>query len=218
MTMILRARIPIFAIALLAAAACARADDEPAAGWIVFSLAKDIAYDTASLRIRQVGGEQKKYFPGFSGFTWMKGEMEQFGPDKTGHVSALRVPAGPYEIINYEVHYAPSKTKFFNRSDFSARFDIRGGEVTYLGEFLATAVMLEGFMGLKNVKTPYFIVSNQRERDMAIALKANPELAGLEVKMARFKMTGRPPFTTKRLVPRADEDAAGKKETEKEEK
>jgi hypothetical protein len=195
------------AAALFLAGPGAHAQEE-AKAWIVFSVAKDINYAAGQLRLRHVGSD-KKYLSGFSSMSWMKGEMQDFAPGKTGRISVLDLPAGQYEIINYRLEFPASNTVFSSRNDFSVKFDAKPGEVTYLGEFLATGVMTKAFLGLRNVDKPYFIVSDQRERDLAIAIKQTPEVNGLPVTQAQLRPSRSAPFTTKRM-PNPEEKEAPK--------
>jgi hypothetical protein len=193
-------------VALAIAVAGARAEDDPKA-WIVLSIAKDLNYTSGQLRLRHVETD-KKYLLGFTSFSGLKGEMQEFGPGKSGHVSVLNAPAGTYEIINYRLEFPASNTVFTSRADFSVKFEAKPGELTYLGEFLATGVMSQVFLGLRNVDKPYFIVSDQGERDVAIARKGKPELEGLPVTRAQVKRSGPTPFTTKRLPSPEEKEGA----------
>jgi len=147
------------------------ADEEAAApkGWIVLSMARDTGCGTAQIVLRRVGSGSSGAQLGYTAMTFLTGTRHQFAPGKDGYVIASQFPAGSYEIINFRLEYSASKTTFSSRKNFSVRFEAKPNEVTYLGEFLATAVMLKGFLGLKNVDEPYFIVSDEQERDVAIA-------------------------------------------------
>ena len=85
--------------------------------------------------------------------------------------SPLQVSCMQYHVTNFHLNYAPSKWTYRAKSDFSVPFEVKANEVVYLGEFLATATMLKNSFLIANIDKPYFLVPNQQERDMPIAVE-----------------------------------------------
>lgn len=175
-------------VALTVSSPAARAADDTPSGWIVVSLTRDKQYGTMEISIKPIaqgsGGRILGVTPLSFGST-----RHQFSEKVDGYVKITKVPPGQYHITNFHLNYAPSKWTFRAKSDFSVPFEVKANEVAYLGEFLATATMLKNSFLIANIDKPYFLVSNQQERDMPIAVAEHPELKDLPVAMA---LTGSP--------------------------
>lgn len=87
-------------------------------------------------------------------------------------VFAFEIPDGRYEISNFELLaiglYGATRT-LSARNDFSIPFDIKAGQTTYLGEFIAVNVLGRNFLGMQVVAGSYWEVSDQQARDIAVA-------------------------------------------------
>lgn len=93
------------------------------------------------------------------------------GPSSNGTVIARDMPPGEYELVNYacSIQGYPSSTIFRAREDFAVPFTVKLGEVTYLGEFLATRMLGKSLMGFWNTAYVYLVAADQSERDLEVA-------------------------------------------------
>jgi len=140
----------------------------------------EVTYAPAILYIRPVGASDG----GGMGLVVMDafgGNIQKLGA-ATGVVKAASYPPGTYEVFNFYLEAAgvPKRT-YKSREDFALRFEVKANEVAYLGEFVATRTQVKGLVDWISGPTPYFIRADRRERDLAIATKATPELQGLPV-------------------------------------
>lgn len=194
----LHAAISLLAAALLAACATTSsqiADNAPA-GWIVMSIAREqlnYAAATISITSTEKGGFGRSL--GYTNLTALGDrKSHSFGGNKSGYVIAERFPAGQYQVSDFHMEYGPAKTHFRSKEKFSLPLEVKAGEVVYLGEFVATGTTYKPVVLIPNVKNPYFLVSDQRARDMPIAVRENPALAGLPVRSVRVVDTTVTPF------------------------
>lgn len=96
-----------------------------------------------------------------------------------GGVATVRMRPGQYELYSFGVK-SPAKG-YTPRFIYSIPFTVEAGKVTYLGQYLTLGHPEEGSFGTTILGEPYFVISNQQARDMAIAAKKTPALAGLPV-------------------------------------
>jgi len=90
---------------------------------------------------------------------------------KKGKLFTLLLPEGEYEINNASVFLnqaTAGTTTYSAKEDFSAKFTIKKGQATYLGEFISDTVYGKNFLGISVPAGGYFIVSNQFERDKSL--------------------------------------------------
>lgn len=82
-------------------------------------------------------------------------------PGEAGIVVVQAIPAGDYEIYNFEISDSGGThtTRAWSRHPFSIRFSVRAGEAVYLGNYQANRI---GAGAL-------FVVSNRLDRKLAIA-------------------------------------------------
>jgi hypothetical protein len=122
--------------------------------------------------------------------------------ERKGAVRVVQAPAGTYRLANFRLVHSASNQKWSAREDFSVAFEVRPNEVTYLGEFLGTGVLGKAFLGFRAIEKPYFLVSDQQARDIPLAQKEKPELAGIAVRsIAPMRSTkGANYFITRRIA------------------
>lgn len=180
-------------------------------GYLVASIgeATGTDYFADSLLYREVGkGKDTRangiQFPGIGithTYKW---------PDGIGDVSVLKLPPGKYEIYRVvaledasrpEAYSAPNKNfpmplevlrgcfgalcqiVYQTTPDFSIPFIIKPGEITYIGSYQAvTLATYENFMGItRSTGGIYFVLRDERERDIRIAAEREKELASRNV-------------------------------------
>lgn len=174
-------------VALVVQPKATRAPDAPAPK---AAQAQDAPKPAKVRKPRQVVGELMIDLP-------TEGRQEWDG--RAGAVRVLKVPAGPYRLANFRLEHAPTKGKWFAGDDYDVPFEVKAGEVTYLGEFQGTVSVtkLPGKTG--TVRQPYFIVRDQRSRDIPLAEAARPEIRGKAVlSVAPLTPPGKGHFQTSR--------------------
>jgi hypothetical protein len=96
--------------------------------------------------------------------------------DSHGFVSSFAMPAGDYEIYNFDVfeNLGLRQTNYRAKEDFSIPFSIESGKATYLGEYIAYSIG-KGFLGT-STGGAIFVVKNEKVRDIQIAKNKYPDL------------------------------------------
>lgn len=182
-------------------AATAALAQSPGQGWIVLSLARMTGITSVGFDFRDKATDTR-HPAGFSLGLFNSDQQEWEG--RTGAVTVLAVPAGAYRMSAFSLQDSMSNRRWSSRQDFDKPFEVRAGEVTYLGEFVGTGILSKPFLGNRAVEKPYFLVSDQQPRDLPIAEKQEPGIRGLPVRsLAPFLVKGGPNvFLTKRLPDR----------------
>jgi hypothetical protein len=137
-------------------------------------------YDSYKLQFRLVGEKRTgwfRYLPDFplslkNIFRHIKGYKSA---DEAGIVEIASLPAGQYELVNFLVaNYIPL---MFYRShqDFSIPFEIKSGQVVYLGNYQANRIRKTNFHG-PATNGAFFIVEDRFAKDLAIAKKLERSL------------------------------------------
>lgn len=103
--------------------------------------------------------------------------------DKTGVVKVERLAAGLYELVTFEVTSGgyPGERRYGPPKPFSIPFTIKPGEATYLGEFMGVSGKRSSFIGIGIHSDPYFVVSDQQDRDMRIARRRHDDIGEVTV-------------------------------------
>jgi len=109
---------------------------------------------------------------------------------ETGVLDVRPLPPGDYEIFNYDCFTyrgAVSRNVYMDFSDnfsakgaFSIPFTIQPGRATYVGAFRAIAVPAKNLIGMTVTGGAYFILTDQRERDTALARGQMPQLGPVD--------------------------------------
>jgi hypothetical protein len=192
----------LIGVALSVLASCAHQVPAGPTGWVVAGISKDEAYGTVELIMRPVGSTSGTRILGFNVMNALSKDMQYEG--KTALLAdAAQFTPGKYEIVNFRLHHTPMNFDFKSRSDFAVPFEVKEGEVTYLGNFTATGTYYTPIIVSPAIKNPYFLVSDQQSRDVALAAKANPGIAGKPVTNAAMVRVaparGAPFFRTTKL-------------------
>lgn len=173
-------KIVIAAVAAVALTACETGAQMYAgadAGYVVASLAKPpgSAYDSVTLAYRRADGNGD-------------GTLNFSGGASSSAVAVARLAPGPYEFYTFNVKgTGRDYTPLFV---YSIPFSVQTGKATYLGQYLA----------LDNADEPYFVISNEQARDMALAAKADASLVGLPA-IAAIPDPGKLPYFRKAPLP-----------------
>jgi len=147
------AQVLAVVLAALALGACETMEVADA-GYVVASVAKPAGspYDSVTLAYRGADGAGADTLA-FSGGA------------PSSAVAVAKLPPGQYELYSFNVK--GPKQDHSPLFVFSIPFTVQSGKATYLGQYLT----------LDNANEPYFVISNEQARDMALAAKADPALA-----------------------------------------
>lgn len=160
-------------------------------GWIVLSVSQERQMTTAIVVLRAFDDPENKQEVGFS-LSLFASDQHKWSDESTGVVRAIELPAGAWRLASFRLESSLTNRRWSPRQEFSVPFTVSPGEVSYLGEFLATGTYGKPFLGLRAVEKPYFLVSDQRARDLPIAIKDTPEISGLTVRsVAPLRSSGR---------------------------
>ena len=161
---------------LLVAPGAARAGEGAGAGWLLLSLGTgaDRPFRSCALSLRALGGGARAHTlrypaaPGWTGKSW---------PYRTaqgqGEVLLLTLPAGDYEIHDFELVQQTGQAQRVERAQVPLRIPvrIRDGQLSYLGNFEAHAQ-----------RRVVLVVSDRLEADLRLVQAADgPALAGMGV-------------------------------------
>jgi hypothetical protein len=97
--------------------------------------------------------------------------------ERIGFVGVASLPPGKYEIFSFVAwNNSTPSSALSPRGGLSIPFTVKAGDVVYLGEFYSVATWGENIFGIRRPSAPYFVHSNQRERDLSIARGKDPSL------------------------------------------
>lgn len=118
--------------------------------------------------------------------------------EKTGVVRHQRFAPGEYDIFWF---YVPRSAPFANIylqpiKPFSIPFTIYPNETTYIGNFDAHEITGGHFLGFSVAKGVYFVLSDQRDRDIPIAQKQNAIVGAVRTEVPDPVLLGIPLFRT----------------------
>lgn len=120
---------------------------------------------------------------------------------ENGFVAVHSLPAGDYEIYNFDVFFNGGmvQTNFGSRQDFSIPFTIKPGKATYIGDFTAVGITGNNIFGLPVRNGAYFIVSDKQGRDLPVAREKMPSLGSVEIAVPDAAAVRNPFIQAKRL-------------------
>ena len=100
--------------------------------------------------------------------------------ESSGAIFANLLPAGEYEFYQYYLYTygGGAETTFESKEDFSIKFTVTPGHITYIGEFRAEPLQAKNMFGIKIPDGVDWSLHNNRERDIAILIGEHPDLAG----------------------------------------
>lgn len=169
-----------FLIALAMFGSAAQAQDR-GKGWIVLSVSQERSITSVALVLRPFDDPQRRQEVGFT-LSLFASDQHKWEENSTGIVRAIELPAGAWRLSGFRLDSSVTNQRWTPRQEFSIPFTVSAGEVTYLGEFLATGTYGKPFLGFRAIEKPYFLVSDQRARDLPIATRDTPEINGLPVR------------------------------------
>ena len=95
---------------------------------------------------------------------------------EAGVVVVATLPAGEYEVFNFEVFQNPPARIFSSKVPFSMPFTVEAGRTAYLGNFQARNVRGRNLLGMPLNAGAVFAVSDRQATEMAIAQKKSPSV------------------------------------------
>lgn len=123
--------------------------------------------------------------------------------DRNKQVEVIQVPLipGDYEISKLGMYHSTGQYELTVRSPkiFSLPFEIKAGEVTYLGEFIAESVLGKNVFGLPVYTGGLLIRSDEMQRDYRVATEVLvPPLPKLKASKADLSEEYRPLIVNER--------------------
>ena len=133
------------------------------------------AYSSYDLRFRRVDSAQADAAVG--NFTYLSNNVfSSKKPDyqdskETGVVLVKSLPAGKYEIYNFNIflNMGMTQSNFSSRVPFSIPFTVKAGQVTYLGNYQANKLTAKNAFGLEIPAGAVFAVSQRQTTEVGIA-------------------------------------------------
>jgi hypothetical protein len=116
------------------------------------------------------------------------GNAPDFEGHVTGGVTVKHLEPGAYEIYAFNV--TAGSLDWWPKEAFSIPFTITAGRATYIGEFACIPQTRKALFGLAAPEIGYFVVSDQHERDIAIAQKADQQLFPVTVSVTDVSTLG----------------------------
>jgi len=151
------------------------------AGYLVASLAMgtDSTYGNVQFDFRNRDGSVDSYLFWVNDAAVLGPVADFHSANGKGGIATVRLKPGQYEFYSFGVK--SSDLDYAPRAAYSVPFTIEGGKTTYVGEFLTLGLPRKGLFGNEISGAPYFVVSNQQARDIALASAKAPELARFPV-------------------------------------
>lgn len=188
---------------LLAFAQEAGAQDDGAPGAIVYSLGSvDIAmnFELGYRRTATPDGEEVADNAGrmvckcVGLFSPRPKDLDYRGRE-AGRVFVKSLPPGRYEIYDFGFRgtLIVASVEWSSERPFSIPFTVNPGEATYIGN-IARAPSLGTSLEPQLGAVGYFVISDQSERDLAIARVKAPELPEVRIEVADVSTLGHPMF------------------------
>lgn len=159
----------------------------PDAGRVVlgFGAANDTTYSTYTLLFRNVrssaesvGAAAKGYFVFCQTNVFCGGKFDYEKPNEVGVVLIASLPAGSYEIYNFDVFYNAGTVQknFSSKRPFSIPFEVKPGTTAYLGNYQANGISGKNVFGMAVPAGAIFIVEDRTAVDVGIASKKDGSL------------------------------------------
>jgi hypothetical protein len=178
----------------------------PDAGVLIYSVGSlDIAmnFDFQYKRVRLSSGEPASDWRGTIeckcvGFVRARMKNADYTGRETGKVIVRRLPPGHYEI--YDFGFAgtmgPMSVHSSSKTKFVIPFEIKSGQATYIGSFVrapSLGTSMQRVVGAAG----YFIISDQSERDLAIARARQTDLPPVTNSVFDVSILGHPAILAK---------------------
>lgn len=159
----------------------------PDAGRVVlgFGAANDTTYSTYTLLFRNVrssaesvGAPAEGYFVFCQTNVFCGRKFDYEKPNEVGVVLIASLPAGKYEIYNFDVFYNAGTVQknFSSKRPFSIPFEVKPGTTAYLGNYQANGISGKNVFGMAVSAGAIFIVEDRTALDIGIASKKDGSL------------------------------------------
>ena len=155
---------------------------EPGSGALVGSFSRDPReYEYYSQTFYYEGkSNKKKYKIGSLGPIPFTATKDDFKPDDSrGFVFAYRLPKGTYHFTDFYLAQPTGGSSYMawrSREPYSIPFEIAPGKVNYVGEIKVIPVMGKNIFGITIPAGGFWVVSDQRVRDIELLKKKYPDL------------------------------------------
>lgn len=175
----------------------------PDAGHLVVALgaSAETKYSSYTLMYRKKGDKAEGMIRYLQENMFSPTKRDFDGESGNGFVAVHSLPAGEYEIYNFDVFFNGGmiQTNFGSRQDFSIPFTITPGKAVYLGDFTAVGMTGNNIFGMSVRNGAYFIVSDKQERDLPVARAKMPALGSVEISVPDAAKVGNPFIRAKRF-------------------
>lgn len=159
----------------------------PDAGRVVlgFGAANGTTYSTYALLFRDVrssagsaGASAEGRFLFCQTNVLCGGKFDYEKPNEVGVAVILSLPAGKYEIYNFDVFYNAGtiQKNFSSKRPFSIPFEVKPGITAYLGNYQANGISGKNVFGMAVSAGAIFIVEDRTAVDIGIASKKDGSL------------------------------------------
>lgn len=139
------------------------------------------AYSSYDLRFRRIDGAQTE---SVGRFTFLPNNVfSSKKPDyqnsqETGVVLVKSLPAGKYEIFNFNIflNMGMTQTNFSSKEPFSIPFTVKAGQVTYLGNYQANKLTAKNTFGMEIPSGAAFAISQRLMTELGIARASDSKI------------------------------------------
>jgi hypothetical protein len=194
-------QIALVVFAALAFTNVASAQENSSTGTLIYSVGSvDIAMNfefgyqrTATLSGEPVADNRGAMVCRCVGFFRPRPNNLDYYGREAGRVVVQSLPPGRYEIhdFGFSGTLIVAGVEWSSATPFSIPFTINAGEATYIGNF-ARAPSLGTSLEPQLGAVGYFVVSDQSDRDLAIARARDPALPAVRVEVADVSNLGHP--------------------------
>jgi hypothetical protein len=134
-----------------------------------FGTARPVDGGSHTLRIRKID-RSASTIAMYRDLDYTNSEVKFSEGSAKGNVQVMHLPEGEYEIFNAEVFFNGYPTTVTQKSDvdFSIRFSVKRGQVSYLGRYLANPITRMTWWGREATVGAYFTVLDRQERDLSL--------------------------------------------------
>ncbi|MEO0422744.1 MAG: hypothetical protein AAF184_10440 [Pseudomonadota bacterium] len=141
--------------------------------------------DFSYIDYRQIGSEDGATLRFAQGM--FRTEPDYETEQTKGVVFALPLTPGEYELYRIRFYYNNGSVEKTHVSDeFSIPFEIRPDEVLYLGELLSYGAWGKNIFGIAVADGGFFVLRDQRTRDLPLIESRHSEVAGPPMRAADF--------------------------------
>ncbi|MBI3528188.1 MAG: hypothetical protein HY067_09480 [Betaproteobacteria bacterium] len=144
------------------------------AGYAIIGVgaASTTEYSSYSFLFHHTGKKETGRFTYFQHNIFTSQKPDYSNEDETGVVEVATLPPGKYELTNFDIfsnRFGGPQIHYSSRKEFSIPFEIRPGEVVYLGNYQANIIKGRNFFGMPVNGGAFFVVTDRSEIDLQLA-------------------------------------------------